>query len=134
MFAETSRFPLDFNKLQAISSAGHAVIPVVVQDAATGAVLMLGYANETALRTAMAEKTAVFWSTSRNELWRKGATSGNAMHLLEVRINCEQNSVLYLVQPSPGGVCHTVNQSGRHRNSCYYRRLLADGQLEQLDP
>lgn len=127
-----SQFPLDFSKLGRLGGCG--VIPVVVQDVCTGAVLMLGYVNELALRTAFAENIAVFWSTSRNELWRKGATSGNTMRLREVRINCEQNSVLYLVEPSADGVCHTVNAAGRHRSTCYYRRLRADGQLEQLDP
>ncbi|MCD8482664.1 MAG: phosphoribosyl-AMP cyclohydrolase [Verrucomicrobia bacterium] len=108
-------FPLDFHKLQSIGQGSEAVIPVVVQDANSGAVLMLGYVNEYALRTAFAEKIAVFWSTSRNELWRKGATSGHAMPLIDVRINCEQNSILYLVEPNAGG-CVSHDQSVRQKS------------------
>ena len=110
------------------------VIPAVAQDAQTGEVLILGYVNELALQTALREKKATFWSTSRNELWIKGLTSGDFLELLEVRVNCEQNSLVYLVRPNRGGICHTKNQRGEPRN-CYYRRLnLETGELENLDP
>ncbi len=62
------------------------------------------------------------WSTSRNELWEKGATSGESFEVVEVRVNCEQNSFVYLVRPRRGGICHTRNQKGRPRN-CFYRRI-----------
>ena len=80
---------------------------MVLQNAETGDVLFVGYANEHALRETLATKSAVLWSTSRNELWRKGATSGDVLDLVEVRVNCEQNSLLYRVRPR-GGVCHTT--------------------------
>ena len=75
-----------------------------------------------------------FWSTSRNELWEKGKTSGETFDLVEVRVNCEQNSLLYIVRPRRGAICHTKNKAGQPRN-CYYRRLdLASGKLENTDP
>ena len=87
-----------------------------------------------ALTRAIAERTAIFWSTSRNELWEKGKTSGETFDLLEVRVNCEQNSLVYVVRPRRGGICHTKNRAGQPRN-CYYRRLDFDtGQLVNLDP
>ena len=70
---------------------------------------------------------AAFWSTSRNELWIKGATSGDVLELVEVRVNCEQNSLLYRVRPQGQGACHTVDAEGRSRAGCYYRRLAGDG-------
>ena len=69
---------------------------------------------------------AVFWSTSRNELWIKGASSGDLLELVEVRVNCEQNSILYLVRPKGQGVCHTRDADGGSRSSCYYRRIAGD--------
>jgi len=112
---------LDFKKLRKIAS-GEADV--------TGEVLILGYVNELALQTALREKKATFWSTSRNELWIKGLTSGDFLELLEVRVNCEQNSILYKVRPAGQGACHT-KENGKARSGCYYRRLKADGTLEK---
>jgi phosphoribosyl-AMP cyclohydrolase len=72
---------------------------------------------------------AAFWSTSRDELWVKGATSGDTLELVEVRVNCEQNSLLYLVKPLGQGACHTKGADGQARPSCYYRRIK-DGRLQ----
>jgi phosphoribosyl-AMP cyclohydrolase len=121
---------LDFKKLRKIASGQADVIPAVAQDAVTGEVLILGYVNELALQTALREKKATFWSTSRNELWIKGLTSGDFLELLEVRVNCEQNSILYKVRPAGQGACHT-KANGKARSGCYYRRLKADGTLEK---
>jgi phosphoribosyl-AMP cyclohydrolase len=93
-------------------------------------VLFIGYANEEALQTSLRERIAVLWSTSRNELWRKGATSGDVLELAEIRVNCEQNSLLYLVRRTTGGACHTVSDSGSARPSCYYRVITADMTLQ----
>jgi phosphoribosyl-AMP cyclohydrolase len=120
---------LDFGKLGNIASKGLHVIPVVVQNADTGAVLTLAYANREALERTLRDRVAVFWSTSRNELWIKGATSCDALGIVDVRINCEQNSLLYLVRPKNGGVCHTKGLDGKTRATCYYRRVNADGSL-----
>lgn len=127
---EGSQLSLDFTKLRKIASGREDVIPAVAQDAATGEVLILGYVNQLALDTARRERKATFWSTSRNELWIKGLTSGDFLELLEVRVNCEQNSVLYKVRPAGQGACHTKGADGRSRSGCYYRRLREDGSLE----
>jgi phosphoribosyl-AMP cyclohydrolase len=125
---------LDFRKLLRATTACPDILPVAVQHADTGEVILVAYANQQALRTAIATRSAVFWSTSRNELWEKGKTSGETFELVEVRVNCEQNSLLYRVRPRRGGICHTNNQRGAPRN-CYYRRLnLETGELENLDP
>ena len=121
---------LDFGKLRKIASGQADVIPAVAQDAQTGEVLIVGYVNELALQTALREKKATFWSTSRNELWIKGLTSGDFLELIEVRVNCEQNSILYKVRPAGQGACHT-KEHGKARSGCYYRRLKADGSLEK---
>jgi len=129
---EGAQLRLDFRKLRKIASGEADVIPAVAQDAATGEVLILGYVNELALATALKERKATFWSTSRNELWIKGLTSGDFLELLEVRVNCEQNSILYRVRPAGQGACHTKGADGRSRSGCYYRRLRADGTLEPI--
>ncbi len=129
---EGAQLRLDFRKLRKIASGEADVIPAVAQDAATGEVLILGYVNELALATALKERKATFWSTSRNELWIKGLTSGDFLELIEVRVNCEQNSILYRVRPAGQGACHTKGADGRSRSGCYYRRLRADGTLEPV--
>lgn len=120
---EGTTLALDFNKLQKIADTRQAVVPVVLQHADTREVLFIGYANERALHETLKTKYAVLWSTSRNELWRKGETSGDTLDIVEIRVNCEQNSLLYCVRPRKGGVCHTKDASGKTRERCYYRRL-----------
>ncbi|MDG2300925.1 MAG: phosphoribosyl-AMP cyclohydrolase [Acidimicrobiales bacterium] len=120
---------LDFSKLNQIGNAGHPVLPVVVQDSDSGEVLIVAYANEEALRETLKKKEAVFFSTSRNEIWHKGATSGDTLSLVEVRVNCEQNSLLYLVRPQGEGACHTKTDDGNARSSCYYRSIDSDDDL-----
>lgn len=114
---------LDFKKLSKVAACGEDLIPAVAQDAETGEVLIVGYANELALNTALKEGMATFWSSSRNELWIKGKTSGDYLEIVEVRVNCEQNSVLYLVKPKGQGACHVKDESGKARTGCYYRKL-----------
>jgi phosphoribosyl-AMP cyclohydrolase len=129
---EGSELRLDFTKLQKIARAGAEVVPVVVQDADSREVLVVAYANEAALEHTLKTGVATFWSTSRNELWIKGATSGDTLKLVDVRVNCEQNSLLYLVRMVGGGVCHTKDASGQTRPTCYYRSLR-EGKLEFLE-
>lgn len=126
---EGSELTLDFTKLAKVAATGQDLLPVVAQDADSGEVLILGYANQTALDYTLEHKVAAFWSSSRDELWVKGATSGDILALVEVRVNCEQNSLLYLVRPQGKGACHTTWPDGRTRTGCYYRRLV-DGALE----
>ena len=131
---EGSELSLDWDKLSAIGRMNLKVIPAVAQDVETGTVLIVGYVNAEALMEARRLGVAVFWSTSRNALWVKGATSGNTLKLEAIRINCEQNSILYRVHVSEGkGACHTANVDGSARFGCYYRKLNAEGLLELIE-
>jgi len=129
---EGSELLLDFTKLRQVAEKNPDVIPVVVQHAETKDVLILAYANREALAASLRTRVATFWSTSRRELWVKGATSGDQLDLVGVRVNCEQNSLLYLVRPAKGGVCHTKDQHGHTRPTCYYRELAEGGELGKL--
>ena len=129
---EGTELALDFEKLGRIGQRDQRVVPVVLQHADTGDVLFVGYANREALRETLATRQAVLWSTSRNELWRKGATSGDVLDLIDVRINCEQNALLYRVLPRKGGVCHTHGSEGDTRPTCYYRSVVSETELEFL--
>mmetsp|Transcript_130993 Transcript_130993/g.261308 ORF Transcript_130993/g.261308 Transcript_130993/m.261308 type:complete len:175 (-) Transcript_130993:61-585(-) len=127
---EGEALTLDFEKLRKVANCGELVVPVAVQDADTLQVLIVAFANHQALAETLSRRVCVLWSTSRNELWIKGATSGDYLDLVEVRCNCEQNSLLYLVRPRRTGACHTKGSSGTTRRSCYYRRLCCT-QIEE---
>ena len=127
---EGSTLNIDFQKLKKVANCGEDIIPAVAQDAETGEVLIVGYANKLALDTAQKERIATFWSTSRNELWIKGKTSGDFLEIVEICVNCEQNSILYRVIPKGKGACHTKDKSGRSRLGCYYRTILENSKLE----
>ena len=129
---EGAEIQLDYEKLNRVAQTGHAVIPAAVQDVDSKAVLLIGYVNKRALDHALEHRLATFWSTSRNELWIKGATSGDMLELIDVRVNCEQNSLLYLVRLRGEGSCHT-KANDRARYGCYYRSI-ANGKLEFTDP
>ena len=131
---EGTELTLDFTKLTKIGHGGHQVVPVAVQHADTGEVLIVAYANEEALRATLDRGEAVFYSTSREELWHKGATSGDTLAVVEVLVNCEQNSLLYRVRPNGVGACHTTDASGSARLSCYYRRIGDGGDLLPVLP
>ena len=98
------------------------LVPAVVQDAVSGDVLMLAYMNDEALRLTQQTGLTHFWSRSRGSLWRKGATSGHEQIVDEIRVNCEQNSLLLLVR-QVGAVCHAGYPT------CFYRRANPDGSL-----
>jgi phosphoribosyl-AMP cyclohydrolase len=120
---EGTELRLDFTKLQKVAKSGLPVLPVVVQDVDSRDVLVVAYANQQALDHTLKTGLATFWSTSRNELWIKGATSGDTLQIVDIRVNCEQNSLLYLVRMVGGGVCHTKDAAGHTRKTCYYRSL-----------
>lgn len=84
--------------------------PAIVQDATTAQVLMLAYLNAEALRLTLETGEAHFWSRSRGELWRKGATSGNIQRVREIRVDCDADTILLLVDPA-GPACHTGESS-----------------------
>ena len=92
------------------------LIPVIVQHADSREVLMLGFTNREAVRLTVQTKTAWFWSRSRGELWNKGATSGNYLHVKEVFADCDTDTLLYLCVPD-GPVCHTGARS------CFFRKI-----------
>lgn len=128
---EGTSLSLDFRKIRRVADCGEDLVPVAVQDADSNEVLILAYANRQALDYTLEHRVATFWSSSRNELWVKGATSGDTLDLVEVRVNCEQNSLLYRVRPRGKGACHTKGSDGGPRRGCFYRRLT-EGKLEHL--
>lgn len=130
---EGSFLTLDFKKLKKIAQCGQDLIPAVAQDINSKRVLMVGYVNREALEYALEHRLATFWSSSRNKLWVKGDTSGEYLELIETRVNCEQNSILYIVHISSAGACHTKKADGKPRESCYYRRLTNGHALETID-
>ncbi len=125
---------LDWQKLEKAVAGTKGIIPVVVQEVDSREVILVAYINQQAFEESLKRKKLVLWSSSRNELWIKGATSGETFELLEAYVNCEQNSLLFIVRPERGGICHTKNSNGEPRN-CYYRRIdINNGKsLENLD-
>jgi phosphoribosyl-AMP cyclohydrolase len=126
---EGTTMTLDFAKLTKIAEGGHQVVPVAVQDADSGEVLIVAYANDEAVRATLERGQAVFYSTSRNELWHKGATSGDTLTIVDVRVNCEQNSLVYRVRLDGAGSCHTKDAEGTARHGCYYRVVTGPDEL-----
>ena len=125
---------LDYTKLRKVANCSEDVIPAIAQDAKTGEVLIVGYVNALALETAIKEGMATFWSTSRNELWIKGKTSGDYLEIVDILVNCEQNSIVYKVIMKGKGSCHTKNKDGIVRTGCYYRRIkITDGKAQGLE-
>jgi phosphoribosyl-ATP pyrophosphohydrolase/phosphoribosyl-AMP cyclohydrolase len=108
--------PLSLEGLDSIDFGESGLIPAVVQDRHTAEVLMVGFTNREMLAKTLETGDAWFWSRSRQQAWHKGATSGNYLRVREVRRNCEDNSLLLLVEPV-GPACHTGART------CYYRRL-----------
>lgn len=105
-----------------LSFDADGLIPAVVQDEATGAVLVLGWMNPESIAHTYSSGHVTFWSRSRNELWEKGATSGNYLDLVRIAKNCEANSLLVTARPV-GPTCHTGNES------CYYREFDPESDL-----
>src|ERR1700732_1110845 len=106
--------PLDFAKLDGLR-------PAIVQDARTGEVLMLGFMNEQAYAETRSSGAVTFFSRTRGKLWRKGEQSGHTLRVREVRVDCDNDTVLVRVDMTGPGVCHEGYRS------CFFRRLEADG-------
>jgi phosphoribosyl-ATP pyrophosphohydrolase/phosphoribosyl-AMP cyclohydrolase len=102
--------------MQEIKWNARGLVPAIIQDANTQQVLMLAYMNETSLQRTLETGETWFWSRSRGELWHKGATSGNRQRVVEIRYDCDADTLLVRVEPA-GPACHTGQQS------CFYRRL-----------
>jgi phosphoribosyl-AMP cyclohydrolase len=97
------------------------LVPAVVQEHRSGKVLMLAYVNRLAWEKTLETGEAHYWSRSRNELWHKGATSGNIQKVMEVLLDCDQDTVLYKVEQVGGAACHTGYES------CFHHKVGADG-------
>ncbi|MCS6951652.1 MAG: phosphoribosyl-AMP cyclohydrolase [Bryobacterales bacterium] len=111
---------VDFGKLSGLA-------PAVVQDYATGRVLMVGFMNEEAFRRTVETGYATFYSRSRGMLWTKGETSGHRLLVKEIATDCDQDALLLRVEPLGPGVCHNGYRS------CFYRRL-EDGRWVEFEP
>jgi len=112
---------------------GQELLPVVTQDSVTKEVLILAFVNKEAFDETRRSGFATYWSRSRSELWKKGLTSGDMLKIDEIRINCEQNSLLYLVTPQGKGACHAKKEDGMPYSSCYYRKINKDDSLEIIE-
>ena len=118
---EGLRLEVDFDKRGGL-------VPGIVQDARDGRILMLAYVNREALQKSLDTGMATFWSTSRARLWTKGETSGDFLKIVEVLVDCDQDALLYRVEPQGGGACHTRDPAtGGSRKSCFYRRIDIPG-------
>jgi phosphoribosyl-AMP cyclohydrolase len=106
---------------------GDGLVAVVAQDAASGRVLTVAWMNRDALKETAETQRAVYWSRSRNKLWRKGEESGHVQKVLEVRIDCDADAVLLKVEQVGGIACHTG------RESCFFRKL-ENGRWVTIDP
>jgi phosphoribosyl-AMP cyclohydrolase/phosphoribosyl-ATP pyrophosphohydrolase/phosphoribosyl-AMP cyclohydrolase len=109
----------DESALAAVRYDERGLVPAIVQEAGTGAVLMLAWMNEETLRRTLAEGRTVFWSRSRQEVWAKGETSGDRQWVRDAFYDCDGDVVLFVVEQEGRGACHT----GEH--SCFSRRLGA---------
>jgi phosphoribosyl-AMP cyclohydrolase len=105
----------------------NGLVPVISQDATSGRILMQAWANREALQTAIDEGRAVYWSRSRNALWRKGEESGNVQKLVDVYLDCDNDTLCYKVEQIGGIACHTG------RESCFFQKFSND-KWEILDP
>jgi phosphoribosyl-AMP cyclohydrolase len=113
--------------MDAIKWNPDGLIPVIAQDAANGKVLMLAWMNHEALAATVHEGRAIYWSRSRRKLWRKGEESGHVQVVKDIRLDCDNDTLLLSVEQKGGIACHT----GRER--CFYRKFQ-DGQWVEVEP
>lgn len=107
--------------IESVAWNAEGLVPAVAQDAASGEVLMVAWMNRESLRRTAAEGHAVYWSRSRRALWKKGETSGHVQRVVEIRLDCDGDTVLLRVESAGGVACHT----GRRR--CFFNALRSDG-------
>jgi len=103
------------------------LVPAIIQDGRTGDVLMLGFMNAEALAETQRTREAVFFSRSRNRLWKKGESSGHVLRVLEMRIDCDADALLLRVEPLGPGVCHEGYRS------CFFRQIEEDGSVRVVE-
>ncbi|MGB1869280.1 MAG: phosphoribosyl-AMP cyclohydrolase [Porticoccaceae bacterium] len=114
------------NYLEQIAWNSDGLVPAIAQDAESGLILMVAWMNREALELTVNENRAVYWSRSRQKLWRKGEESGNVQLLKELRLDCDNDVILMRVEQIGGIACHTG------RTSCFYS-VLRDGQWQAVD-
>jgi len=112
--------------LDALNYDSQGLVAVIAQDAETGEVRMLAYADETAIERTLGTGLAHFYSRSRQQLWKKGESSGNTLRVRGVWVDCDGDTLIYMVDPE-GPSCHTGAET------CFFRRLDADGNLVEAD-
>jgi len=103
------------------------LVPAIIQDGRTGEVLMLGFMNAEALAETQRTREAVFFSRSRNRLWKKGESSGHVLRVLEMRVDCDADALLLRVEPLGPGVCHEGYRS------CFFRQFEEDGSVRTVE-
>ena len=106
-------------QLALVTFNADGLVPAIVQEAGTGQVLMMAWMNDESLRRTFTEGRTVFWSRSRQELWRKGDTSGDRQFVREAYYDCDGDTLLFVVEQEGGGACHTGERS------CFFRRFGA---------
>ncbi len=111
---------LDFTKADGL-------IPAIIQDSASGDILMLGFMNDVALAETQRTREVVFFSRSRNRLWKKGESSGHVLKVRDIRIDCDADSLLIRVDPIGPGVCHEGYRS------CFFRSIASDGETRVIE-
>lgn len=114
--------------LEQIKWDDQGLVPAIAQDSESGRILMVAWMNREALELTVREQRAIYWSRSRGKLWRKGEESGHVQRLHELRLDCDGDVILMKVEQLGEIACHTG------RESCFYRKLEADGQWHVTDP
>lgn len=97
--------------------------PTIVQEEETNEILMLGYSNKESLKETIKSNYAVFWSTSKNSLWRKGDTSNNRLKISNFFLDCDNDALIFKVILEGQGACHTKDETGKFRKSCFYQNF-----------
>jgi phosphoribosyl-ATP pyrophosphohydrolase/phosphoribosyl-AMP cyclohydrolase len=112
---------MDESIIQTVKFDERGLVPAIVQDAASGDVLMMAFMNAESLAKTLETLETWFWSRSRSELWHKGATSGNTQRVLSVAVDCDGDTLLIKVEPQ-GPACHTGERT------CFFRQLVGDSE------
>ena len=113
--------PVIDDQLAEVAYNADGLVPAIVQDATTHEVLMMAWMNAETLRLTLEEGRTVFWSRSRQEVWRKGDTSGEVQYVRSAHYDCDGDTLLFVVDQQGGGACHTGNRS------CFFRAFGPDG-------
>ncbi|MBU3068888.1 phosphoribosyl-AMP cyclohydrolase [Aestuariicella sp. G3-2] len=117
----------DKSFLDSIKWTDDGLVPAIAQDAKSGRILMMAWMNKESLQLTAEEGRAVYWSRSRQQLWRKGESSGHTQVVSEIRLDCDEDVIVLQVEQLGGMACHTG------RESCFYR-VLKDGEWVAVDP